>query len=160
MANTAHSYQVQDIRGKSVNLKTYEGKVLLIVNTASECGFTPQYAGLQALHEKYGARGLVVMAFPANDYGAQEPGTDADIAKFCDLRFHVKFPLMSKVTVKGAGKAPLFKFLTEEAGQNGEIKWNFEKFLIGKDGRLLKRFDSKAEPTSTEITAAVEGALK
>lgn len=148
---------VKDIDGKDTALKNYAGKVLLIVNVASECGYTPQYAGLQALHEKMGGKGLAVLGFPCNDFGGQEPGGEADIKAFCTGNYKVTFPMFSKVSVKGAGKHPLYAALQSAAG---DVGWNFEKFLVGKDGRVLKHFTSDVEPDSPELMAAVEAALK
>lgn len=139
-------------------LSSYRGKTVLIVNTASECGYTPQYKGLQALHEKYGAKGLVVLAFPSNDFGAQEPGSDAEIGAFCEKNYGVDFPILPKAPVKGDAKQPVFRFLTE-GSIPGEVKWNFEKFLVCPDGKLIARFPSKTEPNSAELTSAIEKAL-
>jgi glutathione peroxidase len=130
-----------------------------MVNTASKCGYTPQYEGLQALYTKYKDKGLVLLGFPSNDFGGQEPGTDSQIAEFCKANYGVTFPMFSKIAVKGDQKVPLYKYLTEHAPTTGEIKWNFEKFLIGKDGKIVNRFLSKIEPTSDEITKAVEAEL-
>jgi len=148
---------VKDIDGKDAALKTYAGKVLLIVNVASECGYTGQYAGLQALHEKMSAKGLAVLGFPCNDFGGQEPGSEAAIKTFCTQNFKVTFPMFSKVSVKGDAKHPLYAALQSSAG---EVGWNFEKFLVGKDGKVLKRFGSDVEPDSSELLAAIEEALK
>lgn len=149
---------VKDIEGKDTTLKSYAGKVLLIVNVASECGYTPQYAGLQALHDKMNSKGLVVLGFPCNDFGGQEPGSEADIKQFCSTRFHVTFPMFSKVSIKGTNKHPLYAALQSAVG--GEVGWNFEKFLISKEGKVLKRFTSDVEPDSPELQAAIEEALK
>ena len=130
--------------------------MLLIVNVASKCGYTPQYAGLQSLYEKYRDQGLVVVGVPANNFGGQEPGSDADIKTFCTRNYNVSFPMMSKVSVKGADQTPLYQYLTEGSG---DVKWNFTKFLVGKDGKVLTRFDSKVAPDSPELTSAVEQAL-
>ncbi|WP_395745047.1 glutathione peroxidase [Prosthecobacter sp.] len=149
---------VKDIEGKETTLKTYAGKVLLIVNVASECGYTPQYAGLQSLYGKMKDKGLVVMGFPCNDFGGQEPGSEAEIKNFCTERFKVTFPMFAKVAIKGEGKSPLYAALQSAAG--GEVGWNFEKFLVGKDGKVLQRFGSDVEPDSPELMAAIEAALK
>lgn len=149
---------IKDIDGKDTTLKAYAGKVLLIVNVASECGYTPQYEGLEALYEKMKAQGLVVMGFPCNDFGGQEPGSEAEIKNFCSTRFKVTFPMFSKVAIKGEGKSPLYEALQSAVG--GEVGWNFEKFLIGKDGKVLQRFTSDVEPDSPELKAAIEAALK
>jgi len=156
--SNVHDITVKDIDGKDAALKAYAGKVLLIVNVASECGYTGQYAGLQALHEKMSGKGLAVLGFPCNDFGGQEPGTEAAIKTFCTENYKVTFPMFSKVSIKGAGKHPLYTALQTASG--GEVGWNFEKFLVGKDGKVLKRFTSDVEPDSPELMAAVEAALK
>jgi len=148
------------IDGTPSNLAAYKDKVLLIVNVASECGNTPQYAGLEELYEKYKDKGLVVIGFPANNFGEQEPGTNEEIKKFCSTNYHVTFPMMSKVSVLGEDKHPLFAYLTEKSGQPGEIKWNFAKFLLDKQGKLIARFPPKLEPLSKEIVTEVETLLK
>lgn len=149
---------VKDIDGKDTTLKAYAGKVLLIVNVASECGYTPQYAGLQALHEKMSSKGLAVLGFPCNDFGGQEPGSEAQIKSFCTENYKVTFPMFSKVSIKGADKHPLYTALQSATGS--EVGWNFEKFLVSKDGKVLKRFGSDVEPDSPELMAAIEAALK
>lgn len=158
---SAHDFTLKDIAGKQVDLSTYKGKVLLVVNVASQCGYTPQYQNLVALHERFKERGLLVLGFPANNFGQQEPGTDAQIAEFCSTRYAVSFPMFSKVSVKGADQHPLFRYLTSAANPDftGDIEWNFEKALIGKDGQLLHRFRSSTLPDGPEISAAVEQAL-
>lgn len=148
---------VKDIDGKDTTLKAYAGKVLLIVNVASECGYTPQYAGLQALHEKMSGKGVAVLGFPCNDFGGQEPGSEAVIKTFCTENYKVTFPMFSKVAIKGDAKHPLYAALQSSSG---EVGWNFEKFLVGKDGKVLKRFGSDVEPESPELLAAIEAALK
>ncbi len=148
---------VKDIDGKDSALKAYAGKVLLIVNVASECGYTGQYAGLQALHEKMAEKGVAVLGFPCNDFGGQEPGSEAIIKTFCTENYKVTFPMFSKVAIKGDAKHPLYAALQSAAG---EVGWNFEKFLIGKDGKVLKRFGSDVQPESPELLAAIEAALK
>lgn len=149
---------VKDIDGKDTTLKTYAGKVLLIVNVASECGYTPQYAGLQALHEKMSGQGFAVLGFPCNDFGGQEPGSEAQIKSFCTENYKVTFPMFFKVSIKGEAKHPLYAALQSAVG--GEVGWNFEKFLIGKDGKVLKRFTSEVAPDSPELLQAIEAALK
>ncbi len=155
-------FTVNDINGKPVEMSKYKGKVLLIVNTASKCGFTPQYDGLEKLHEKYGEQGLAVMGFPCNDFGHQDPGTDAEILQFCTGKYDVKFDMFSKVVVKGDSKTPLFDFLINK-GTNpqfgGDIGWNFNKFLIGRDGQIVGRFASKFKPLSDDLTKAIEAEL-
>lgn len=150
---SAYDFEATSITGQAVPLSDYRGKVLLIVNTASACGFTPQYAGLQALHEQYGERGLVVLGFPCNQFGSQEKGSESEIASFCDLNFGVRFPLMGKIDVNGANAHPLYRWLTAEApGVLGTkaIKWNFTKFLIGKDGVVLRRYAPSDKPEALE----------
>ncbi len=150
------------IDGSEVNLADeYAGNVLLIVNVASKCGYTPQYAGLQQLHERYAEHGLAILGFPANEFGHQEPGTNSEIAQFCDENFGVTFDMFEKVVVKGGDISPLYQRLTSEqmSAFPGEIKWNFEKFLIDRTGRVVARFPSKVEPLSEEITSAIELAL-
>jgi len=161
-ATTIYEFELKDIDGEATRLDTYEGNVVLIVNTASECGYTPQYEGLQAIYEKYNEDGLVILGFPANNFGGQEPGTNQEIKKFCKVNYEVTFPLFSKISVKGDNIHPLFEYLTEEENPDftGDIKWNFEKFLIGRDGTLIRRFRSAVEPESDAITRAIEKALK
>jgi glutathione peroxidase len=157
MADTIYDFTLKTIDGTTKSLADYKGRPVMIVNVASECGLTPQYEGLEKLHETYAAKGFAVLGFPANEFGAQEPGTDAEIQTFCTSKFGVKFDMFSKVVVKGAGIHPLFAFLT--AAKGGEIKWNFNKFLIGKDGKILARWDSGTEPDDAKLTAAIEAAL-
>jgi len=155
-------FKMKDIDGKEVDLSTYKGKVVLIVNVASKCGYTPQYKGLEALYEQNKDAGLVIIGVPANEFGKQEPGTDAQIKDFCTSTYNVTFPMMSKVVVKGEGICPLYKFLTDnETNPNfsGPIKWNFEKFLINRKGEVVKRFGSKIEPDNEEITKAIKTEL-
>jgi glutathione peroxidase len=162
MPKTIHDFSAKTIDGKTRNLSEYRGKVVLVVNVASECGLTPQYAGLETLHEKFAARGLAILGFPANEFGAQEPGTDEQIQTFCTSKFGVKFDMFAKVKVKGAGIDPLFAFLTsaqDNARFAGDIKWNFNKFLVGKNGEVLARFEPPVEPTSADVMGAIEKAL-
>ncbi len=161
-SKTIYDFKVETVQGKTVPLKNFSGKVLLIVNTASRCGFTSQYKELQSLYDIYQKRGLEVLAFPSNDFGAQEPGSNQEIATFCQKNFGVTFPVFSKGPVSGSSKQPLFKYLTEE-GQGelkGEVSWNFEKFLVDKKGNLISRFRSSVEPKSPAIIQALETALK
>ena len=154
--------ELPKLRAKEqVNLcEQFAGKPLVVINTASYCGFTDQYTGLEALNAKYAARGLVVMGFPSNDFGGQEPGTEEEIKSFCSTTYNVTFPLFQKVKVKAPGQHPLYTALTgKESAMPGEVKWNFGKFLIGKDGTLLKRWDSGTAPDDAELVAAVEAAL-
>jgi glutathione peroxidase len=148
---------VNTLSGKPQPLALYRGKVALVVNTASECGFTPQYAGLEKLYESYRDRGLVVLGFPSNDFGAQEPGTAEQIESFCTKNFGVTFPMFEKVSTKGGGKSPVYELLTEKLG---EPKWNFHKYLVGKDGQVRKAFPSNVAPESTELRNAIDAALK
>ena len=155
-----HDFEAASIEGKPAHFSTQRDKVLLIVNTASACGFTPQFAGLEGLWKDYGPRGLVVVGFPSNQFGAQDPGSNDSIASFCQLNYGVSFPMMAKVDVNGAGAHPLWKWLTREApGLLGSrsIKWNFTKFLVGRDGRVLKRYAPTDTPQS--IRADIEAAL-
>jgi glutathione peroxidase len=157
---SVYDFKAQDIHGKTVALKKYADKLLLIVNTASSCGFTPQYKGLQALHEQYADQGLVVLGFPCNQFGAQEPGDEEEIASFCEMNFGVSFPLMGKVDVNGADAAPLYQWLCVQApGLLGSkaIKWNFTKFLVGRDGQVIKRYAPQDTPQS--LAKDIEAAL-
>jgi glutathione peroxidase len=151
---------IKDIDGKETSLKAFTGKVVLAVNVASHCGNTPQYAGLQSLYEKFKDKGLVVVGFPCNDFGAQEPGTNKEIKEFCTSNYSVTFPIMDKVHVKGPEQHPLFKELTGPgAAFPGNIRWNFGKFLIGRDGTVLARFEPDAEPGDEKVVKAIEDAL-
>jgi len=155
-----YNIPLKDIDGKDTSLKAYKGKVLLIVNVASKCGFTPQYTALEAIQKKYQGQGFTVLGFPCNDFGSQEPGTSEEIKQFCSSKYDVTFPLFEKLHVKGAEQHPLYAALTgKDAPFPGDVKWNFGKFVIGKDGTIKKRFDSKAKPDSAEVTAAIEAAL-
>jgi glutathione peroxidase len=155
---TFHSFTVDGLDGKPRNLADYRGKVVLVVNTASECGYTPQYEGLQKLHESMSPRGFAVLGFPSNDFGGQEPGTAEEIQTFCSTKFHVTFPLFAKVQTKaGAGQAPLYAWLGKEGGKLPA--WNFSKYLIGKDGKVIAFWPSKTTPQDPEVIAAIEKAL-
>jgi len=158
---TFYDYPVKDIDGNDLALDQYKGKVILVVNVASKCGYTPQYEGLQAVFEKYNDKGLVVLGFPANNFMGQEPGTEEDIKEFCTLNYGVTFPMSSKVSVRGKDQDPLFGYLTSQPNQDfdGGIRWNFEKFLIDKEGKLQRRFRSGVEPESDELTSAIEALL-
>ncbi len=154
------SIPLRDIDGKETTLQPFAGKVLLIVNVASECGHTPQYTGLEYLWRKYRDKGLVVLGFPSNDFGEQEPGSNADIKKFCTSRYEVSFPMFEKVRIKGADQHPLYAALTGPGSAfPGEVQWNFGKFLIGRNGQVVARFDSDAEPESGAVIEAIEKAL-
>ena len=154
-----HDFTMKTLTGEEKKLADYNGKAVLVVNVASACGKTPQYAGLQKLHEKYGEKGLAVVGFPANEFGAQEPGSDSEIGEFCETKYGVKFDMFSKIVVKGEGIHPLYQWLTEESGHDGEIPWNFAKFLIGKDGQVVTRWGHRVEPESDEVVKAIEAAL-
>jgi glutathione peroxidase len=160
LPSSAYDFDALDISGKKVRLSQFKDKPMLIVNTASSCGFTPQYKGLQALHEQFGPQGLVVLGFPCNQFGAQESGDNEEIASFCEMNFGVSFSLMGKVEVNGAQAAPLYQWLCEQApGLLGSkaIKWNFTKFLVGRDGQVIKRYAPQDSPQS--ITRDIEAAL-
>lgn len=161
-ADNVHDFTVKNIDGEDVALGDYKDKVLLIVNVASKCGYTKQYTQLQEIHEQLKEEGLVVMGFPANNYGGQEPGTESEIKLFCTEKYDVTFPMFSKVSVKGDDQVPLFQFLTsaENPDFTGDIKWNFEKILVGKDGTVLRRFRSSSKPDSDEVVEAIQTALK
>ena len=158
----ALNFKMNSLAGKPVELSKYQGKVVLIVNVASECGLTPQYEGLETLHEHLATKGLAVLGFPANEFGAQEPGDDKQIAEFCEKNYGVKFDMFSKVVVKGPGQCGLYKFLTSKETDPkfaGDVKWNFEKFLIGKNGEVVGRFAPDVEPTSPELLDAIKAEL-
>ena len=155
------NFKMTALDGKPVELSKYAGKVVLFVNVASECGLTPQYDGLQALHRKYADQGLAVVGVPANEFGAQEPGTNSQIATFCKTNYGVEFDMLGKVVVDGPGQCGLYKYLTskETSPFPGPITWNFEKFLIGRDGKIVARFEPNTEPTADEVVKAIEDAL-
>jgi glutathione peroxidase len=153
----AHDFSLETIDSRQKPLSEYAGKALLIVNVASKCGLTPQYAGLEELHRKLGPKGLAVLGVPCNQFGGQEPGTEAEIAAFCSKNYGVTFDLFSKIDVKGAGAHPLYQWLTAESG--GPVQWNFAKFLIAKDGSLAKRFEPTTPPDDEELLGAIDGAL-
>jgi glutathione peroxidase len=156
------SFTMKDIDGQDVDLARYKGKVVLMVNVASKCGYTKQYAGLESLYEKYKDKGLVVIGFPANNFKGQEPGTDEQIKEFCTSKYNVTFPMMSKISVKGDDKHPLYKYLTEAptaGAYAGDVEWNFTKFVVDRDGKVVARFKSKVTPESEELLGAVEKEL-
>jgi len=169
MSTELYDIPFKTIEGKDASLADYKGGVMLIVNVASACGLTPQYGGLEKIYETYIDRGFNVLGFPCNDFGAQEPGTEAEIAKFCETRFNVQFPMFSKLKVKGAEQHPLYKALIAAQPKaiqpngsvegNGDISWNFEKFLIGRDGTVIARFAPSVTPEAPQIIAAIEAAL-
>ena len=156
---TAHDFELAAIDGTPLPLAGFAGRPVLLVNVASACGFTPQYAELQQLHESWGPRGLVVLGVPANDFGAQEPGSEAEIRRFCETRFGVTFPLAAKQVVVGPGAHPLYRWIAAEAGEGGAPRWNFHKYLIGKDGSLKGAWPSRVRPLADEITQAVAADL-
>jgi glutathione peroxidase len=159
---TVHDFTLNSIDGQPAPLAAYKGKVVLLVNVASKCGFTPQYSALESTYEKYKDRGFVIVGIPANNFGAQEPGSNQEIKTFCSSKYHVTFPMMAKVSVKGDDITPLYQFLTDKSSNpqsGGEIKWNFTKFLIGPDGRVITRFEPEITPDSPQVTSAIEEAL-
>jgi glutathione peroxidase len=157
-----YSFTLNSIEGKPAPLADYKGKVVLLVNVASQCGYTPQYSALEAIYEKYKGQGFVILGFPANNFGAQEPGTNEEIKTFCTRKYSVTFPMYSKISVKGDDQAPLYAYLTKETGAGiaGDINWNFTKFLVDRDGRVVQRFEPAVTPDSKEVTAAIEKQLK
>ena len=158
-ARTIYDFTVPDIDGKMVKLSKYKGKVLVIVNVASKCGLTPQYKGLESMYRDLKSKGVVLIGFPANNFAGQEPGTNADIKQFCSATYDVTFPIMSKISVKGEDQAPIYKWLIENSGRKDDIEWNFAKFVIGKDGKVFKRFSPQTVPSAPELKEAVEAAL-
>jgi len=161
-AKSVLDFKMKDIDGRDVKLNKYKGNVLLVVNVASKCGYTPQYEGLQAIYEKYQAKGFYVLGFPANNFASQEPGTEKEIKEFCQSKYKVKFPMFAKISVKGEDQDPLYKFLTsKETNSNfaGDITWNFNKFLIDRKGNVVARFTSKDTPESETVTKAIEKEL-
>lgn len=159
MASGFYDLRTTDAKGRERSLDEYKGKVLLIVNVASQCGFTPQYAGLEELYREYKDRGFMIAAFPSNDFGAQEPGSIEEIEQFCSVNYGVTFDLFDKVHAVGDDKHPVYAILTSNADPAGEVQWNFEKFLIGKDGRVAGRFSSKVAPDDESLRAAIEREL-
>ena len=161
-ASGIYSFTLNSIEGKPAPLGDYKGKVVLLVNVASQCGYTPQYSALEAIYEKYKDQGFVILGFPANNFGAQEPGTNEEIKTFCTRKYSVTFPMYAKISVKGDDQAPLYAYLTKEtaAGISGEIKWNFTKFLVDRDGKVVQRFEPAVTPDSKEVTGAIEKQLK
>lgn len=155
-----HSFSLKDIDGQDVQLSQFKGKKLLLVNVASQCGLTKQYAALQKLHETYNTKGLIILGIPANNFGAQEPGSNAEIKSFCTTKFNVTFTMMSKIEVKGEKQDPLYKYLTSHKQFGGEISWNFEKFLIDGEGNIIQRFKPRTKPDSKEVISGIEAALK
>src|ERR1700739_40393 len=161
-AASIYDFTMKSMDGQPVSLKSYSGKVVLLVNVASRCGFTPQYAGLEALYEKYRDRGLVIVGIPANNFASQEPGTNDEIKKFCSTKYNVTFPMMAKVSVLGDDKAPLYQFLTDKSDNpaiGGDIKWNFTKFLFDRNGKPVARFEPAVTPDSPQVQTAIEATL-
>lgn len=154
-----YDFTMDDIDGKPIDLKQYQGKVLLVVNTASLCGNTPQYTDLETLYEQYHEQGFEVLAFPANNFGQQEPGTNAEIKGFCLTKYSVSFPLFSKISVKGSDKHPLYQYLTEQSPFPGEVEWNFQKYLIDRSGNVVGRFHHRTKPLAPEVVKEVERTL-
>ncbi len=162
-ASSIYDFTLNSITGQPVPLAQYKGKVVLLVNVASKCGFTPQYKGLEALYKKYEAQGLVILGFPANNFMWQEPGTNAEIQAFCSRTYNVTFPMFAKISVKGSDQAPLYQYLTDKKANpatGGGIGWNFTKFLVDRNGKIVARFDSAVEPESAEVRKAIEAALQ
>ena len=159
-APSFYEITAKDIAGKDTSLSAYRGKVVLVVNVASKCGNTKQYTGLETIYTKYKPQGLEILGFPCNQFGGQEPGTSEDIQAFCSTKYNVTFPLFEKVEVNGAGRHPLYTFLSgDDAAFPGKIGWNFGKFLVGRDGKVIARFEPKTQPESPEVVAAIEAAL-
>ena len=160
MAKSFLDFTMKSIEGKDVPLKKFKGEVLLVVNVASKCGLTPQYAKLEALHKKYRAKGFRILGFPANNFGGQEPGSNAEIQQFCKLTYQVDFDMFGKISVKGADQHPLYQYLTTlPAPKGGDIEWNFAKFLVGRDGKVIKRFGDTVEPESAPVVDAIKSAV-
>jgi glutathione peroxidase len=157
-----YTFTLNSIDGKPAPLANYKGKVVLVVNVASQCGYTPQYSALEATYEKYKDQGFVILGFPANNFGAQEPGTNEEIKTFCTRKYSVTFPMYAKISVKGADQSPLYAYLTKDtgAGIKGEIKWNFTKFLVDRNGNVVQRFEPEVTPDSKEVISAIEKQLK
>ena len=154
-----YDFTLNDIDGKPVSLNQYRGKVLLLVNTASLCGNTPQYTDLEKMYEQYQEKGLEILAFPANNFGQQEPGTNAEIKTFCYTKYSLSFPLFSKISVKGEDKHPLYRYLTEQSPFPGEVEWNFQKYLVDREGNIAARYHHRTAPLSDEVVRGVEAAL-
>jgi len=156
---SVYDFTMNDIDGKPVNLGQYKGKVLLVVNTASFCGNTPQYSDLQMMYDQYADKGFEILAFPANNFGQQEPGTNAEIKNFCYTKYSLTFPLFSKISVKGEDKHPLYRYLTEQSPFPGEVEWNFQKYLVDRSGNVVGRFHHRTKPLSPEVVKEVERVL-
>ncbi len=162
-ASSVHDFTLDSLKGEPTPLASFKGKIVLVVNVASQCGYTPQYEGLQALYMKYKDQGLVIAGFPANNFGGQEPGSNEEIGAFCKSKYGVTFPMFSKISVKGGDIAPLYRFLTDKTANpktGGDIQWNFTKFLVDRNGKVIQRFESAVEPLSPELESAIAAALK
>lgn len=161
-ASSIYDFTLPLLDGKAAPLANYKGKVVLVVNVASRCGFTPQYSALESIYEKYKDQGFVIIGFPANNFGGQEPGTNAEIKTFCQTKYSVTFPVYGKISVKGDDQAPLYAFLTKNANPTvaGDIKWNFTKFLVDRHGKVVQRFEPAVTPDSSQLTSAIEALLK
>src|ERR1700684_568737 len=161
-ASNIYDFTLPSIDGTPMPLSQFKGKVVLMVNVASQCGYTPQYTALEAIYEKYKAQGFVIVGFPANNFGAQEPGTNEEIKTFCSRKYNVTFPMYAKISVKGEDQAPLYSYLTKETGPGitGDIKWNFTKFLVDRNGKVVQRFEPAVTPDSKAVIAAIEKQLK
>jgi glutathione peroxidase len=157
-----YGFTLNSIDGKPAPLADYKGKVILVVNVASQCGYTPQYSALESTYEKYKDQGFVILGFPANNFGAQEPGTNEEIKTFCTRKYSVTFPMYAKISVKGSDQAPLYAYLTKDTAPalRGDIKWNFTKFLVDRNGHVIQRFEPAVTPDSKEVTSAIENQLK
>jgi len=161
-SKSVYDFTLNSIDGQPSPLSSFKGKVVMLVNVASKCGYTPQYSALESTYEKYKDRGLVIVGIPANNFGAQEPGTNEEIKTFCSRKYNVTFPMMAKVSVKGSDQTPLYQFLTDKTlnpTTGGEIKWNFTKFIFDRDGNAIARFEPEVTPDSSQVTAAIEKAL-
>jgi glutathione peroxidase len=161
-ASSLYSFTLPNIDGKPMPLADFKGKVILVVNVASQCGYTPQYSALQAIYDKYKDQGFVILGFPANNFGHQEPGTNEEIKTFCSRKYSVTFPMYSKISVKGDDQAPIYQYLTKEAdpSHTGDIKWNFTKFLVDRNGNVVQRFEPAVTPDSAEVVSSIEKLLK
>jgi glutathione peroxidase len=161
-ASGVYSFTLNSIDGKPAPLADYKGKVILVVNVASQCGYTPQYSALESIYEKYKNQGFVILGFPANNFGAQEPGTNEEIKTFCTRKYSVTFPIYAKISVKGSDQAPLYNYLTKDTDPSirGDVKWNFTKFLVDRSGKVVQRFEPEVTPDSTEMISAIEKRLK
>jgi glutathione peroxidase len=156
---TIYDFKMDNIDGKTVELSKYKGQILLVVNVASKCGNTPQYEGLEAMYKKYKEQGFAILGFPANEFGGQEPGTNAQIKEFCEATYKVDFPMFSKIVVKGDGIHPLYQWLIQQTDNKADIEWNFAKFVVGRDGKVIARFSPKTQPNDTKLVGTIETAL-